>query len=165
MRTFLIALGLTALATSAIAADLPRKAPAVPPMQAVQAVDWTGFYIGVHSGYSWGRWDGDLTFDPGTGPVQVFDPSSRQIDANGWLAGGQIGFNYQLGSFVFGSEADISWTNLKGENIQHDRGEQLQLDYQQPSGLVRNGSRPCRCRRRFSDLRHGRCRLWPDQGQ
>ena len=56
MRTFLIALGLTALATSAIAADLPRKAPAVPPMQAVQAVNWTGFYIGVHSGYSWGRW-------------------------------------------------------------------------------------------------------------
>jgi outer membrane immunogenic protein len=116
MRTFLAALGLTALATSATAADLPRKAPAAPPVQAVQAVNWTGFYIGVHTGYSWGRWDGDLTFDPGTGPVQVFDPSNRKIDANGWLAGGQIGFNYQLGSFVFGSEADISWTNLKGEN-------------------------------------------------
>lgn len=116
MRIFLIALGLTALATSAIAADLPRKAPAAPPVQAVQAINWTGFYIGVHAGYSWGHWDGDLTFDPGTGPVQVFDPSNRKIDANGWLAGGQIGFNYQLGSFVFGSEAHVSWTNLKGED-------------------------------------------------
>lgn len=37
-----------------------------------------------------------------------------KIDANGWLAGGQIGFNYQLNSFVFGLEADASWTNLKG---------------------------------------------------
>ena len=61
-----------------------------------------------------GRWDGDLTFDPGTGPIVVFDPSHRKIDANGWLAGGQIRFNYQLNSFVFGLEADASWTNLKG---------------------------------------------------
>jgi outer membrane immunogenic protein len=114
MRTFWTALGLTALATSAMAADLPRKAPAAVPVQAIQAVSWTGFYVGVHAGYSWGRWDGDLTFDPGTGPIVVFDPSHRKIDANGWLAGGQIGFNYQLNSLVFGLEVDASWTNFKG---------------------------------------------------
>ena len=96
----------------ACAADLPRKAPTIVPA----ALSWTGFYVGIHAGYSWGRWDGALTFDPGTGPVQVFDPSNHTIDATGWLAGGQIGFNYQLGSFVFGPEADVSWTNLKGEN-------------------------------------------------
>ena len=94
-------------------ADLPRKAPAIAPAAPI-ALSWTGFYVGVHAGYSWGRWDGDLTFDPGTGPIVVFDPSHRKIDANGWLAGGQIGFNYQLNSFVFGLEADASWTNLKG---------------------------------------------------
>ena len=44
----------------------------------------------------------------------VFDPSHRKIDAEGWLAGGQIGFNYQVSSLVFGLEADASWTNLKG---------------------------------------------------
>ena len=167
MRTFLAALGLTALATSATAADLPRKAPAAPPVQAVQAVNWTGFYIGVHTGYSWGRWDGDLTFDPGTGPVQVFDPSNRKIDANGWLAGGQIGFNYQLGSFVFGTEADVSWTNLKGENTFSTIGGNNfswnisnRLDW---FGTVRG--RAGIAADRFSDLRHGWCRLWPDQGQ
>ena len=103
---------LAILATrEACGADLPLKASAAPP---VQAFTWTSFYLGVHAGYSWGRWDGDLTYDPGTGPVQVFDPSNRAIDATGWLAGGQIGFNYQLGSFVFGPEADVSWTNTKG---------------------------------------------------
>jgi hypothetical protein len=94
-------------------ADLPRKAPSIAPAPPV-ALSWTGFYVGAHAGYSWGRWDGDLTFDPGTGPIVVFDPSNRKIDANGWLAGGQIGFNYQINSFVFGLEADASWTNLKG---------------------------------------------------
>jgi outer membrane immunogenic protein len=44
----------------------------------------------------------------------VFDPSHRTINAHGWLAGAQIGFNYQLNSLVFGLEADASWTNLKG---------------------------------------------------
>jgi len=97
----------------ALGADLPRKAPAIAPAAPI-ALSWTGFYVGAHAGYSWGRWDGDLTFDPGTGPIVVFDPSPRKIDANGWLAGGQIGFNYQINSFVLGLEADASWTNLKG---------------------------------------------------
>jgi outer membrane immunogenic protein len=103
MRTFWIALGLTALATSAMAADLPRKAPPAAPIQTVQPISWTGFYVGVHAGYSWGRWGGDLTYDPGGGPIEVFDPAHRTIDAHGSLAGGQIGFNYQLNWFVFGA--------------------------------------------------------------
>ena len=114
MRSSWIALGFGALASSAMAADLPRKAPPVSPVQSVQAANWTGLYVGVHGGYSWGRWNGDLTFDPGGGPIEVFDPANRTIDGNGWLAGGQIGFNYQLNSFVVGIEADASWTNLKG---------------------------------------------------
>jgi len=92
MRSSWFALGFSALATSAMAADLPRKAPPAP-VQPVQAVNWTGLYVGVHGGYSWGKWEGDLTFDPGGGPIEVFDPAHRTIDGHGWLAGGQIGFN------------------------------------------------------------------------
>ena len=92
----------------------PARHPQLRLCKPSKLINWTGFYIGVHAGYSWGRWDGDLTFDPGTGPVQVFDPSNRKIDANGWLAGGQIGFNYQLGSFVFGSEADVAVDKPQG---------------------------------------------------
>ena len=50
MRTFFVALGATVLATSAIAADLPRKAPPALPVPSV--VSWTGFYVGAHAGYS-----------------------------------------------------------------------------------------------------------------
>ena len=106
----LMALGVAAPAS---AADMPVKAAPPPPVAPIY--NWTGLYVGGHAGYSWGRWGGDLTFDPGTGPLAgIFDPSHRTIDTNGWLAGGQIGFNYQVNSLVFGLEADASWTNLKG---------------------------------------------------
>jgi outer membrane immunogenic protein len=68
-----LALDLAPLATSAMAADLPSKAPS--PVQPVQAVNWTGLYVGVHGGYAWGKWEGDLTYDPGGGPIEVFDPT------------------------------------------------------------------------------------------
>ena len=90
-----------------------------------------------------GHWDGDLTFDPGTGPlVGVFDPSHRTIDANGWLAGGQIGFNYQVNSFVFGLEADASWTNLKGNGSFNTIPGDFNWAIENQLELVRNRSRP-----------------------
>ena len=33
---------------------------------------------------------------------------------DGFLGGGQVGFNYQTGMFVFGVEGDFSWANIKG---------------------------------------------------
>src|SRR5690349_8456048 len=39
------------LAGSALAADMPLKAPPVPRVVS----DWTGFYIGIHGGYGWAR--------------------------------------------------------------------------------------------------------------
>ena len=37
--------------------------------------------------------------------------------ASSWLAGGQVGFNYQVGRFVWGIEADFSATRIKGSNL------------------------------------------------
>jgi len=37
--------------------------------------------------------------------------------ASSWLAGGQVGFNYQVGRFVWGIEADFSATRLEGRNL------------------------------------------------
>ena len=106
----LIASGVTAPAS---AADMAVKAAPPPPVAPMY--NWTGLYVGGHVGYAWGRSDGELVFDPGTGPLAgIFDPSHRTIDSSGWLAGGQVGFNYQVNSFVFGLEADASWTNLSG---------------------------------------------------
>jgi outer membrane immunogenic protein len=114
-KLLLAAVGLVALGVGApaSAADMPVKAAPPPPVAPIH--NWTGLYVGGHAGYAWGRSDGNLTFDLGAGPLAgIFDPSHRTIDANGWLAGGQIGFNYQVDSLVFGLEADASWTNLKG---------------------------------------------------
>src|ERR1700683_5500755 len=33
---------------------------------------------------------------------------------NGWLGGGQLGYNYQFDRWVFGVESEFSWSNLQG---------------------------------------------------
>lgn len=75
---------------------------------------WTGLYVGAHAGYGWGEWDGEPIYDPGTGPFPIFEDQAA-IDSEGWLGGGQIGFNKQFGALVVGVEVDGSWTDLDGD--------------------------------------------------
>jgi outer membrane immunogenic protein len=99
----LIALGMAAPAS---AADLPvstyTKAP--PPMVA-PVYDWSGFYIGVNGGWGQNR---DHRGDVTTG----VDFGSH--DANGGTAGGQFGYRWQTGPFVFGLEAQGNWADFRG---------------------------------------------------
>jgi opacity protein-like surface antigen len=90
-----------ALTQAASAADLPVKAVALAPA----AVDWSGVYVGVHAGYGGGMkdwWVGE-----------VFGPT-HDFAASGFLAGGQVGINKQIGSLVFGLELEGSWANIRG---------------------------------------------------
>jgi outer membrane immunogenic protein len=110
-KLMLASVGLAALvvAAPAMAADLPAapvyKAPAVVPMQ---IYDWTGFYVGLNGGYSWGRSASDFTF---TG----FPLFSATQNLNGWVAGGQAGYNWQFNrNWIFGVEADLQATGQKG---------------------------------------------------
>ncbi len=50
---------------------------------------------------------------PTVGPFNV---SSGSNSASSWLAGAQIGYNYQIKNWVLGVEGEASWTNLKGSN-------------------------------------------------
>jgi opacity protein-like surface antigen len=84
---------------SAAAADIPVKAA---PLPVVTVYNWTGVYIGAHVGYGKGRKEWGDGFN-------IF-----AYDVSGWLAGGQIGVNQQIGNWVFGIEADASWTNIDG---------------------------------------------------
>jgi opacity protein-like surface antigen len=72
------------------------------PMMAA-AYNWTGFYIGGHFGALNGstRWN----FANGTTTNPRFA---------GALAGGQIGYDWQTGKWVFGVEGMMGWTNAKG---------------------------------------------------
>ena len=50
---------------------------------------------------------------PTLGPLDV---SGGSNSASGWLAGAQIGYNYQIKNWVLGVEGEVSWTSLKGSN-------------------------------------------------
>jgi len=83
------------------------KAPIykAPPAAVPVAYNWTGFYLGGYAGTTWGS----------THWVSVFPPFNRvNPDFAGVVAGGQIGYNYQIGHTVVGLEGDLGWTNAKG---------------------------------------------------
>jgi hypothetical protein len=60
--------------------------PAADPIRGPNLYDWTGLYIGTHAGYEYGHTKGDGEF--GAGILSSFG-------LEGWIAGGQIGYNYQ----------------------------------------------------------------------
>jgi outer membrane immunogenic protein len=82
--------------------QMPAKAPAyIPP----PVYNWTGFYVGINGGGAWGRSDFSTPF------------ASGSFDTRGWLAGGTIGYNWQMSQFVFGLEGDIDWAHIDGSAV------------------------------------------------
>jgi opacity protein-like surface antigen len=68
-----------------------------------QAVNWTGLYVGGFTGadYGWSE-------------LSVPGSASAGLNPSGVLAGGTLGYNYQIGRYVLGIEGDGGWTNLTG---------------------------------------------------
>ena len=110
-----LAAALAALAAPALAADLPARSMS-PPMPAYIAppFTWTGLYVGVNAGGIFGQsGTTQTTGTPGfvaLGPTLV--PSSLSTKGSGFIGGGQIGYNYQVGSFVAGAETDFDYSSL-----------------------------------------------------
>ena len=105
MKKFLLA-GVAVLAlgvTSASAADIARRPmPSKAPAYFEPPFTWTGLYVGAFGGGAWGRSEYSGALATGT------------FDTSGWLAGGTIGYNYQIGHTVLGVEGDAAWTNIDG---------------------------------------------------
>jgi outer membrane immunogenic protein len=104
--------GMMLAPSDASAADVALKAlPPPPPPQA--APSWAGLYVGVNAG-------GDFQFAqthssiPSSisvgngGSATVTAPVSNSLTKAGFVGGGQIGYNWQSGTLVYGVEADIS---------------------------------------------------------
>jgi opacity protein-like surface antigen len=76
------------------------------PVPAVYSYNWTGPYIGVSAGATvWGHED------------WIYQISRNKVDGlgfAGYLAGGQAGYNVQVGKYVFGIEGDYGWSNAHG---------------------------------------------------
>lgn len=106
MRIRLLTLTLLTVTTgTASAADLPFKAP---PALAPVGMTWSGFYLGANAGGGWSN----AGIDFSTAGLPAF--ASVDNELSGAIAGGQVGYNWQSGAWVFGVEADLQWSNMKG---------------------------------------------------
>jgi outer membrane immunogenic protein len=110
--TNIVACVLAVFLGSANAADMPLKAPPPP------APSWTGFYIGVNGGAGWATVASSINFSglaiAGVGALAGGSFPIASHELNGFLAGGQIGYNWQTGNFVLGVEGDGDWANVQG---------------------------------------------------
>jgi outer membrane immunogenic protein len=111
--TMIAALSAAIMASPALAADIYKNdAGSLKDTPYTPAFSWTGFYLGANVGYAWG--DVDVSSDNGG-----FDetPASIDYEADGVLAGGQIGYNVQRGRFVFGVEGELGWLGGEGDKF------------------------------------------------
>jgi len=104
----------------------PPRAPAVYVPAVIPVYNWTGCYVGANAG---GVWESDTTPITLTNPTggaggaaAAFAagaiPNSFTYDRASWLAGGQVGCNFQFSAFVVGAETDFDGTGLnKGQTI------------------------------------------------
>jgi outer membrane immunogenic protein len=102
-------------AATAIAADMPTKAAA--PSVAAPIYDWTGSYAGVNAGGVWGSSSDNWIADP-----IIFNPSipatgTHTFEPDGFIGGGQLGYNYQMNNLVLGGEADMNYTGLSASRF------------------------------------------------
>ena len=85
-------------ASTAGAADLPPQYKQLPPPYYL----WTGFYIGANVGGGW---------------FNANDGFGNSLNASGFLGGGQIGYNFQTGHWVWGAEADVSGASVSANLV------------------------------------------------
>jgi outer membrane immunogenic protein len=110
-KMFLTAVAFAALAAPAFAADLPQRAYAPAPVAMPMVYDWTGFYIGANGGYGTSRncW-GVVAVGGGVIPDGCHNQS-------GGVVGGQVGYRWQMGAFVFGLEGQGDWASMRSSHV------------------------------------------------
>jgi outer membrane immunogenic protein len=97
-------------ASGAKAADMTPLLKAPGPSYIPAQFNWTGYYLGVSTGWGTGKANfTDLL------PTAAGATSSARL--SGFLVGGVTGINYQIGSIVVGLEGDFTGSWAKGNVI------------------------------------------------
>lgn len=111
LKQYLLASAVCMLPVAASAADLPMKAP---PMRVVQPIpfSWTGFYIGGSAGFI-----SQKTTETDIDGAFALPGDTTAVAGIGGIFGVNAGYNYQMGQWVFGIEADYSGTTLNDTGI------------------------------------------------
>ena len=126
MNVALLAISLASLSASQLArADgVPRYSAPV----TLAVSNWTGFYAGLHLGGTWGTtgaFDNQgYNLPPGGGALAQVAPflgggDRWDADTSGFVAGGQLGYNWQLGALLLGLEGDVGDLGLNGSAATH----------------------------------------------
>jgi outer membrane immunogenic protein len=107
----------TLVSGSAMAADLSRPTAAPAPVYTkapmMAPFSWTGLYVGLNAGGHWSKDDdsgANIAANTFWIPANVAIMSAAlpvTLKDSGFAGGGQLGYNWQASSFVFGVEADI----------------------------------------------------------
>ena len=95
--------------------------------------NWTGVYVGVVGGHSWGSTDNNLhsnaqPVDPSIAQVvnasfyTQSSPVSNHFGLDGFSGGGELGYNYQVKQFVIGIEGDMQYQGITKSNSFTDNG-------------------------------------------
>ncbi len=97
-RVIKVALATAALSTAVLASanSVANAGDLAPPPYKVAPVpylNWTGFYVGANAGGGWFDVDG-------------------YNSTNGFVGGGQVGYNYQIGRWVWGAELEVSGSSV-----------------------------------------------------
>lgn len=100
------------MVTTAVAADMPYPVKASA-MVAPTPMTWAGPYVGINLGAARHKaefWDLGSEF----GPYAFFvDSKFWTPTKTGFTIGGQAGYNWQAGNFVYGLEGDLNWIDGK----------------------------------------------------
>lgn len=110
MRKFLLStVGLIALGAAAPASAADMAVKAIPPPVVSPIYNWTGFYIGANGG--WAQSHNCVDF------ILVTDFADGCRDRSGGVVGGQLGYRWQTGQFVFGVEGQGDWADLSNTRV------------------------------------------------
>jgi outer membrane immunogenic protein len=98
---------------------------AAAPAFAEPVYNWTGFYVGANAGYGGDKFTypvhGTYTDNvlveaiDGDGDSPTHFAGKATQNSSGFLGGGQVGYDYQVGNWVLGAVADIDATNIEGK--------------------------------------------------
>jgi outer membrane immunogenic protein len=109
------AISIVAAAQSVSAADLPAQAYAK--AGAVPGYSWSGCYIGANGGGGRSNNDWGILL----GAIVTAD-----VHSSGFVAGGQVGCDYQVGNLVAGVEGQFDWSDLHGQAMIPPQGAPAQ---------------------------------------
>ena len=115
MKKLVLAVSILVLGTAAAsAADMAPRYYKAPPPVAMAVYNWSGFYAGINGG--WGSSHNCWT-RTATAGIPVLAVSEGCHDSSGGTIGGQVGYRWQAGPWVFGLEAQGNWADFSGRNI------------------------------------------------